>query len=114
MVSQKDIQKLLASMRCSKCASNFEEDSFSVMRNEDGLFVLQIKCKKCNKGFGMALLGLDKEEILDSINVDFEKTEKRSDSPEVIDYDDILDAHEFIQNLEENWKKYMDKKKAQA
>lgn len=28
-----------------------------------------------------------------------------------ITYDDVLEAHEFIQNFEENWRRYLDKRK---
>lgn len=28
-----------------------------------------------------------------------------------ITYDDVLEAHDFIQNFEENWRRYMDKRK---
>ncbi len=110
-----DIKKLFGSMKCSICAESFKDKSFTIMRKEDGLFVLQVKCKKCDKGFGIALLGLDKEELLASINEDFAaptKGEGVDTKSKAIGYDDILDAHEFIQNLDENWQKFMAKKKS--
>lgn len=30
---------------------------------------------------------------------------------EKITYDDVLEAHDFIQNFEENWRRYLDKRK---
>jgi len=31
-----------------------------------------------------------------------------------ITYDDVLEAHDFIQNFEENWRRYLDKRKFNA
>jgi len=109
-MKKSDIKKLLASMKCAECSREFQDNSFTIMRQEDGLFVLQIKSRKCQKGFGMAFLGLEKDELLDVINEDFAVApEVESDAEDVkaIDYDDILDAHEFIQNLDENWKRFV-------
>lgn len=33
---------------------------------------------------------------------------------EKITYDDVLEAHDFIQNFEENWRRYLDKRKYKA
>jgi len=109
-----DIKKLFWGMKCPDCDRNFDDKSFTVMRQEDGLFVLQVKCKKCHKGFGIALLGLDKDELSASINKDFTaapEDESNDEEARAIDYDDILDAHEFIKNLDENWRRYMEGKK---
>lgn len=114
-MKKSNIKKLLASMKCAECAKGFNENSFTVMRQEDGLFVLQVKCKKCSKGFGVAILGLDKNELLASINEDFtgsSEPESSEGEAKAIDYDDILDAHEFIKNLDENWRKFVAKKKS--
>lgn len=106
MIGNTDIKRLLGSLRCSKCGNDFSENSFKIMREEDGLFVLQIKCEKCNKGFGMAFLGLEQDELLNSIKVGYTPEAK----PNPINYDDILDAHKYIENLDENWKKFISKK----
>lgn len=98
-----DIKKLLAGMHCSKCKKDFDEDSFRLVRQEDGLFVLQARCLECEKGFGIVIMGLNEDEILNSI--------KDADSHEEADkigYDDILDAHNYIKNLDENWKLFME------
>lgn len=105
-MENRDIKRLLDSLICSKCGANFEEDSFKIMRQEDGLFVLQIKCNQCDKGFGMAFLGLEQEELSKSIKVGFQAQVE----PDPINYDDVLDAHKYIENLEENWKEFISKK----
>lgn len=38
----------------------------------------------------------------------------KNETPKELDkitYDDVLEAHEFIQNFEENWRRYLDKRK---
>ncbi len=38
----------------------------------------------------------------------------KKETPKELDkitYDDVLEAHEFIQNFEENWRRYLDKRK---
>ena len=108
-----DIKKLFKGIKCSLCGKDFDDNSFTIMRKEDGLFVLQVKCKKCCKGFGIALLGLDKKELTASLNETVAIVNNKCTCQEIgaISYDDILDAHEFIKNLDENWRNFVAKKK---
>ena len=75
------------------------------MRQENDLFVVQVTCQKCGKSFGTAFFGhcslnrkdLKKEDLALEIQ----------DGPAPISYDDVIDAHNFIKNLEHDWKKYI-------
>lgn len=40
----------------------------------------------------------------------FEDKKENSKCLDKITYDDVLEAHEFIQNFEENWRRYLDKR----
>ena len=98
-----NIKRLLGGMICSECGADFEENSFKTMRKDDGLFVLQIKCKDCDKGFGMAFLGLGEDELLKSVKGGADE----QDEPGTINYDDVLDAHNYFKDAEANWSKFV-------
>lgn len=98
------IKRLLINMHCCRCKSEFDENSIKIMRSEKGLLVFQVKCGHCKKCFGMATLGIGAQELENSLEIN----EKAADEGlEPINYDDVLDAHNFFQNLDENWSKYI-------
>ena len=95
------LRKLFSELCCSVCKHDFKEDSIKVKREEKNLLVLQIVCQNCGKSFGLAFLGT---------NVIEEKEDdafQMVDCPLPISYDDVLNAHEFIDNLEKDWTKYI-------
>ena len=99
-------KKLLSGMCCSVCGRDFDEDSVTVLRggeenNSDGLFVLKIRCAECGKSFGIAFLGTGEESIKDDDPLEFKPC------PAPVSYDDVLDAHNFIDKLEKDWTKYI-------
>lgn len=100
MLSKNVCNKLISGLKCSKCSRKFDENSVRVMRFDDGLFVLRVTCENCSKSFGLAFLGLNEEEIMNSVS-NFTK------EPEPISFDDVIDAHKYIQNLDENWKNFV-------
>ncbi len=93
--------KLLAGMKCSYCSCDFDENSIRIMRFDDGLHVIRVKCEDCGKSFGIAYLGLTEEELERS----YQEVRKKNTKP--ITIDDVLDAHNYIKNLDENWKEFM-------
>lgn len=113
-----EIKKLFKGAHCPKCGNRFDFDDINIMRNEDGLIVFQLKCEKCEKGFGLALFGLGEDEIGNSFLGESIKGEDDTNScctnskePPAINIDDVLDAHKFFKNSDENWKKFMMKRK---
>ena len=103
---KKKISKLFSNLCCSYCRNGFDEDSIVVKRQEDGLTVVGLECKHCGKSFGVAFLGLS--------NVDVKNYEplEVTEGPEPINYDDVIDAHRFIKNLDADWNKYLPNKQA--
>ena len=95
------LKKLLSGMCCSECRHDFEEESITVLRAEDGLLVLRISCLNCGKGFGIALFGTGIESAKDDTPLEFQPC------PMPISYDDVLDAHNFFDKLEKDWNKYI-------
>lgn len=100
-----NIQKLFADLCCSNCGHDFDEDSVFVLREEEGLFVLQVVCPNCQKSFGVAILGMESISVKDK--QDDKLTLQVKDLPEPISSDDVIDAHRFIKNMDKDWQKYI-------
>ena len=95
------LKKLFANMCCSVCKHDFDENSIIIKREEKDLLVLQIICPECGKNFGLALFGTNENSIKDDSPLEFQEC------PLPINYDDILDAHNFMDKLEKDWTKYL-------
>ena len=99
------IEQLFSGMCCSECKNDFTQESFRVMRQENDLFVVQVTCRHCGKSFGTAFFGhcsLNKKNLKDG-----DLTLEIQEGPAPISADDVIDAHNFIQNLEHDWQKYI-------
>lgn len=103
-MNKSELKKLFSGLCCSVCKHDFDENSFIIKREEKNLLVLQIVCHECGKSFGLAFLGTGAVTLKD------ESTETEleiQDCPLPISYDDVLDAHKFIDKLEKDWTKYI-------
>lgn len=96
---EKKLYNLFNNLCCSHCKSQFDEGAFSVKREEEGLLVTHLECPHCEKNFGIALLGFSGLEVAGPLEV--------QEGPEPIGYDDVIDAHRFIRDLDENWQKHL-------
>lgn len=101
------IKQLFSGMCCSKCGHDFEDNSIKILREEDGLFVIQLVCQECKKSFGIAFLGLESITLKNNEVKDEELELQIQDGPSPIGFDDVIEAHKFIQNLEEDWSKFI-------
>ena len=99
MLSKSVCYKFISGLKCSNCLSDFDEKSIRIMHSDDGFLVLKIFCPNCSKSFGLAFLGLGEDEIA--------KTVSAGENALPITFDDVLDAHHYIQNLDENWKNFI-------
>lgn len=105
-----DVIKLFFSkMKCTGCQNHFSGEDVSIVRSEDNYTVVRILCETCQKNIGMAILGLDKESMQESLKqIEVEKSDEQSITQKApIDYDDVLNAHEFIQSLGDDWLKFI-------
>lgn len=100
---KKKIEKLFENLCCSQCRNGFDEESITIKRQEEGLSVVKLECKHCGKSFGVAFLGLS--------NIDVKNYEPLEvvEGPDPITFDDVIDAHRFIQELDGDWGKYLPK-----
>ena len=113
---QKIIKDFFSQMKCSNCDTNFNFESVSVLRDENNYTVVRIECPICQKNFGLAVLGLDKHEISKSMGeTNYSKSApfEMEECSKSIDYDDIIEAHEFYQSLGDDWMKHIPEDKKQ-
>lgn len=105
MMNKKFLDTILSDMCCSDCRTDFTADSVKIIRQEKDLYVVQIICTKCGKAFGMALFGncADKNKNY----ADNDLVLEIQDGPDAINYDDVIDAHKFIQSLDADWQKHI-------
>ena len=112
-MEKQKIVKMFDDLCCSNCHSSFDENSFEIIRQEDGLCVVQIVCSECKKSFGFAFLGLnslDTKELTNKKHSDDDLKFKLDEELQPISYDDVLDAHKYIQDIDKNWKKFIEEK----
>ena len=113
-MEKKKILKMLNDLCCSDCRSDFDEDSIEIVRQEENLYVVRIICSNCNKSFGLAMMGLNSVKFKDEIKQtkfnddDLKFRIDMEDAP--ISYDDVLDAHEYIKNIDEHWQNFIKEK----
>lgn len=100
-----NIKRLFSNLCCSECGHDFDDDSVFVLREEEGLFVIQVICQNCQKSFGVAILGMEAVAFKDGLSDKYPLEVKNL--PEPISSDDVIEAHRFIKNLEADWQKYI-------
>lgn len=93
--------KLFSGLCCSDCRHDFSEESINILREDKNLVVAEILCRECGKNFGIALIGAE------SFCDDDDDCFVIKDCPLPVSSDDVLDAHKFLSNLEEDWAKYI-------
>lgn len=101
------IKRLFNNLCCSRCKADFDEKSITILRQEEELCVVQLHCQNCKKSFGIAILGLKKEEYEESICKMADYPLEIQEGPPPISYDDVIDAHNFIKNLSDDWAKHI-------
>lgn len=98
---KKKIEKLFSNLCCSYCRNGFDEKSFTIKREDEGLTVVALQCTHCGKNFGLAFLGFSDIDVKS-----YEPLEVQEGSVP-INYDDVIDAHRFIKNLDADWQKHL-------
>lgn len=102
---KRKLKVLFSNLCCSVCKHGFNEDSITVKREEPGLTVINLTCQNCGKNFGAAFLGFSNLDVKEESELALEVQE----GPEPISYDDVIDAHRFIKELDEHWAEHLPK-----
>lgn len=126
------IRQFFTKMDCRFCGENFAADDIHMVGRGENYFVVAIHCHECGKHNGDAAVGIehvgqagagvmglgqgspvDMETLLKELGIlieDPELTEldiERFEDLSPIKEDDVLEAHEFIQNLDSDWMKFI-------
>lgn len=108
-MNKRKIATLFKDLCCSKCKSDFDENSVVIMREESDeggeMLVFKLICPSCGKSFGVAFLGTSDLDVKSYDEDDL--VLKVQEGPEPISTDDVLDAHKFIKSMDTNWQKYI-------
>lgn len=100
------IKILLSNLCCSNCKAGFDEDSITINQFGQDFIITDIICQNCGKKFSFAFLGLNNIEVKNPEELPLVVC----DGPTPINIDDVIDAHRFINNLDEHWQDYLPKK----
>ena len=102
MSTEEYIKLMFTHMVCSCCDHPFTPDCVEIIRIEGNCAVVKIECTTCHKNYGIAIVGIE--------TVGADEAEQDNvlipDLPPITD-DDVLEAHEFIDNLGSDWAKYI-------
>ncbi len=98
---KKKLKILFDNLCCSQCKNGFDENSITIKREENGLLVTNLQCQHCGKNFGIAFIGFS------DLSVKNPEPLEVQEGPEPISYDDVIEAHRFIKNLDGDWHKYL-------
>jgi hypothetical protein len=111
------IQNFFTRMRCNFCSHHFEPGGIQLLREEHGTYIVNVYCTFCERQVGIAMVGLEGQEGSLSEQKssqrqysDPELTEaelERLSSYQPINYDDVLNAHQFFTNLDAGWMKHL-------
>jgi hypothetical protein len=103
------IQSFFSQMRCNFCSHSFEPDDIQLIRQEDGIFIVNVFCNHCGTQNGVAMVGVESPSGVPQFE-DPELTPEevsRLAEFEPITENDVLDAHHFLQNLDSDWMKFI-------
>lgn len=108
-MQKSDIAKLFTNLCCAGCGADFDENSFTILREDELFCVVQVICQNCKKSFGIAFLGQEVPTVNSREYTDEELALNIQEGPPPISVDDVLDAHNFIKNLDCDWNKHIPK-----
>ncbi|HEY9745254.1 MAG TPA: hypothetical protein V6C99_03450 [Oculatellaceae cyanobacterium] len=96
-------------MRCNFCSQPFEPDDIQLLRQDGGIFIVNVFCNHCGTQNGVAMVGVESPAEVPYFE-DPELTPAEVDRLaefEPITADDVLDAHHFFKELGSDWMKFI-------
>lgn len=88
-ILEKNFNRIFAKLCCSQCKNDFTKDSFEIIEQKGTVFHCRFVCQKCGKDFGDIILNINPKS---KKHLELEII----DGAPPINYDDVIDAHEFI------------------
>lgn len=103
------IQNFFTRMRCNFCSHPFEPEDIQLIRQDEGIFIVNVFCNHCNTQNGVAMVGVE----VPGQDLTFQDPELTQEELErlgkfqPIGADDVLDAHYFFSSLGDDWMKFI-------
>jgi len=120
------IERLITALSCSGCGNFFNDECIKILETQGDAVIVKLVCPVCGKKYALAFMDLSfpvygaaLEESFEhdvtfkdgSKDYDGEFEPGKEEKPGKITYDDVLEAHDYIQNFEEHWRRYVAKRK---
>ena len=112
MDSFENVVNFFCNMHCAKCYQTFTPDGIELISQETNFYVVKITCTSCGLSAGIAIVAIRSSCEKDQDDEQFEKSvwELVNDQKlPPINYNDVIDAHNFFSNLGSDWSKHIDK-----
>lgn len=110
------IQEHFTQLHCPHCNRSFTQESVRLIREEEDYWVVKVSCTSCLNSAGIAIVGIEYEEISKKHPKRFGLAKEFSPHEELkfrdkppINTDDVINAHNFIQSLGSDWMKFLRK-----
>jgi hypothetical protein len=103
------IQNFFTRMRCNFCSHTFSPDDIQLIRQDEGIFIVNVYCNHCHTQNGVAMVGVEVPEEgvqFDDPELTLEELERLATFSPISD-NDVLDAHHFFNNLGNDWMKFI-------
>ncbi|HEY9713221.1 MAG TPA: hypothetical protein V6C72_07110 [Chroococcales cyanobacterium] len=104
------IQEYFQQKCCRFCDNPFSSEGIQLLREEPGVLVVRVTCSACGHPLGVAIVGTSPRTQKEKHNCPADWTKRdvdRLSAKPKINYDDVLNAHEFFQNLGGDWVKHI-------
>jgi hypothetical protein len=99
------IQNFFTRMRCNFCSHSFSPEDIQLIRQDEGVYIVNVYCNHCRTQNGVAMVGVEVPSgagmFPDPELTDEELIRLAEFSP--ITDDDVLDAHTFFSELDSDW-----------
>lgn len=107
------IQEYFQQKVCRFCSRQFAQEGIELLRQEPGVLVVRVTCSSCGNPLGVAIVGTTPKaqtnggKSSQSFGEWTKKDKNRLGKLPKITYDDVLEAHQFFQNLGSDWTKHL-------
>lgn len=97
------VKFVFSKMVCSCCDIQFTPECVEIIRVEENCALVKIVCTHCGRNYGIAVVGIETYER------EREQEEDKVIIPDMpaITFDDVIEAHEFIDNMGADWMKHI-------
>jgi hypothetical protein len=105
------IQNFFTRMRCNFCSHSFSPEDIQLIRQDEGIYIVNVYCNHCRTQNGVAMVGVEvpgQEMVFPDPELTEEELVRLAEFQPITE-NDVLDAHEFFSNLDENWMRFIPK-----